>query len=185
MKNKITPTTVWSKDGNLTLKAIKVVKWMSEETTCFTATVVYNGEPAGEVSNEGQGGATFAHFKTPELRERIEAWAATIDPKAIGFNFTDPDFVGYKVTAADICDYILEEHLKAEDTRKTVASIRRRAAKQVWSLKGDEAKGEYRSAAKALKMGYSVEQVIAELKAKGRTLVNDLTDEQIAAHFIS
>ena len=174
-----TPAAVWTKDGFIKLQAVKVVRWMSEETICFTATVIFNDQPVGTATNEGRGGCTHIHFKTPELREKVEAFAATIDPAAIGYGFQS------KVTAADICDHLIEEKDKADHLAKTIASIRRKAAKQVWTLRGDEAKGEYRTAQKALKSGWTLEQVHAELKAKGRRLVSELTDAEIAAHFIA
>ena len=56
----------------LTLKSFKTVKWMSEETVCFTASVLIDGKLIGEASNEGHGGCTFLHFVSPAAEATAE-----------------------------------------------------------------------------------------------------------------
>ena len=47
----------------LTLKNLKIVKEMSEETLCFHATLYLDNKKIGNVSNHGQGGPNDYHFK--------------------------------------------------------------------------------------------------------------------------
>ena len=37
--------------ARITIKSFKTVKWMSEETICFTASVLIDGKVIGEASN--------------------------------------------------------------------------------------------------------------------------------------
>lgn len=46
----------------ITLKNIKVAKFMSEETTCFQAVVYVDGKKAGMAQNDGHGGSTYCHL---------------------------------------------------------------------------------------------------------------------------
>ena len=46
----------------ITLKNLKVAKFMSQETTCFQATVYVDGKKAGTAENEGHGGCTNVHL---------------------------------------------------------------------------------------------------------------------------
>jgi len=54
----------------ITLKNIKVIKRMSHETECFTASVYIDGKKAGSVENTGQGGC---HSYYPANIERLVA----------------------------------------------------------------------------------------------------------------
>lgn len=44
------------------LKNLKIAKFMSEETTCFQATVYVDGKKAGMAQNDGHGGSTYCHL---------------------------------------------------------------------------------------------------------------------------
>tara|TARA_R110000824_G_scaffold15186_1_gene63980 strand:+ start:111 stop:578 length:468 start_codon:yes stop_codon:yes gene_type:complete len=46
----------------LSLTAIKICKWASEETMCFTANICLDGKKAGDVRNSGHGGCHEMHF---------------------------------------------------------------------------------------------------------------------------
>lgn len=173
---------VWTKAGAITLKSIKVVRWMSEETICFTASLVFNGEVVGTVSNEGRGGETFAHID-PSRRSEVEAFAATIDPDAIGYGFLKE--YGKGVSVADICDHIIEQKDKADQKAKTIASIRKKALKGAWVIRSGDAPKTYRSFSKAIKAGMTAEACIAKAKTMpDTTVVSEMSDEAIEAHFI-
>lgn len=45
----------------ISLKSVKIIKSMSEETYCYTATVCLDGKPVMLASNRGQGGADDYH----------------------------------------------------------------------------------------------------------------------------
>jgi len=59
----------------LSLAAVKVCKWASEETMCFTATVKIDGKKVGTVSNEGRGGCDYEDFNSKDAREFYQAEA--------------------------------------------------------------------------------------------------------------
>ena len=44
------------------LKNLKIAKFMSEETTCFQATIYVDGKIAGTAQNDGHGGSTYCHL---------------------------------------------------------------------------------------------------------------------------
>lgn len=48
-----------TKQDRITLKNLKVADFASEETMCFSATVVFDGTPIAEARNDGHGGSTF------------------------------------------------------------------------------------------------------------------------------
>lgn len=48
-----------TKQDRIMLKNLKVADFASEETLCFTATVVFDGTPIAEARNDGHGGSTF------------------------------------------------------------------------------------------------------------------------------
>lgn len=58
----------------LTLKSVSINKQMSEETTCFSATVYINGKRAGVTHNRGCGGPTVVDWSNWDLREDYMAW---------------------------------------------------------------------------------------------------------------
>lgn len=54
----------------ITIKKLKVIKAMSEETLCFTATVYVDGKKAGTAQNRGFGGMTDVYLE-PNFRHAI------------------------------------------------------------------------------------------------------------------
>jgi hypothetical protein len=59
-----------TKQDRITLKNLKVADFASEETLCFTATVVFDGTPIAEARNDGHGGSTFLRA----LKARRRCW---------------------------------------------------------------------------------------------------------------
>ncbi|EKD5486160.1 hypothetical protein ACE08P_004440 [Salmonella enterica] len=71
------------KQDRITLKNFKIAEFASEETLCFTATVVFDGNAIGEARNEGRGGMTFIRAlkdKQSQLSE-AEKFAESLPPK--------------------------------------------------------------------------------------------------------
>jgi hypothetical protein len=60
------------------VRNVKEVKSMSEETMCFTATVVIDGAVVGTVRNDGRGGAHM--YSPPAIADRLEEHAKTLPP---------------------------------------------------------------------------------------------------------
>lgn len=64
----------------LTLKNLKIMKSLSEETLCFSATAYVDGKKAFDVSNRGHGGCNEYHAHNQALMDRAEAYAKTLPP---------------------------------------------------------------------------------------------------------
>jgi hypothetical protein len=63
------------------LKNVKICDWMSEETTCFTASVWIDGKKAGTVENTGKGGCnSYFWNQQPVKGQEFEKWARTLPP---------------------------------------------------------------------------------------------------------
>ncbi len=72
-RNERHPMTKTSTTSRLSVKAVKLHEDMSQETTCFSATIYFDGKRLGKVMNEGCGGCHRYEFGKG-LRE-LEAWA--------------------------------------------------------------------------------------------------------------
>lgn len=113
------------------LKNVKYAEFMSEETSCFRATVLIDGAVAGEVSNEGHGGAD--EFHPWKLAERLNAYGATLPP-TVSKDLRDPHdstkpFV-MKQDAESLIGDLLTEWLMARDLKKLIRK------KMLFTIKG-------------------------------------------------
>lgn len=91
----------------ITLKAVKTAAFASEETRCFTATVLIDGKPAGRVDNDGRGGSHryFPH----DLERRLAAHAATLPQRALNMG-AGREPVMFQPDADTLIDDALEAH---------------------------------------------------------------------------
>jgi hypothetical protein len=106
----------------LSLKSLKIHADMSEETTCFSATIYANGKKAGTVRNEGRGGSHNYYWENPSLGQEIEKWA---NQQPTEFDF---DKIGQ----------IIDNLVMNADI---LASLKRRTKNVTWfRLKGDAPK---------------------------------------------
>jgi hypothetical protein len=67
-------------DVKIEFKKVKHCKWASEETPCFRAEIWVNGDMAGIVKNDGQGGANIYEMQNRELLKKAEAYCKTLPP---------------------------------------------------------------------------------------------------------
>ena len=166
----------------LTLKSFKTVKWMSEETTCFTASVLIDGKVIGEASNEGHGGCTFVRFVSKDAETNAEQFARSVNPADIkGWEFmSDKGF-----TIDCLVDIVVEREMQKKDTARIVAKIRRDAAKKAQYIKTTTQKG-FVSGFKGV-TDLNREKAVAQAKAQPdfKTMVADMTDADIIAWFIA
>lgn len=95
------------------LRNVKYAAFASEETACFSATVIIDGKPAGTVSNQGHGGADMHHPLS--LEERLNAYAKTL-PSYVAFGQT------FDQNAETVISDLLDEHLLKRDYKRAVAS---------------------------------------------------------------
>lgn len=163
----------------ITLKSFKSVKWMSEETNCFTAQILINGTVYGEASNEGHGGCTFVHYKTDVCRGFCEDLAKAAKPSDYGWDFTD------SLTFDNLIDILVERQIEKKETARIVAKIRRDAAKKAQYIKTTTQKG-FVAGFKGV-TDLNREKAVAQAKAHPdfKTMVADMTDAEIAAWFIA
>lgn len=64
----------------LTLKNLKIMKSLSEETLCFSATAYVDGKKAFEVSNRGHGGCHDYRAHDEALLDKADAYAKSLPP---------------------------------------------------------------------------------------------------------
>jgi hypothetical protein len=168
--------------SRLTLKSFKTVRWMSEETICFTATVVLDGKVIGTATNEGHGGETDVHYISDIAKQDAIAFAKSISPLSVaGWEFlADKGF-----TFDNLVDIAVERKDAADHAKKSLASIRRRAAKECWIINADMKKGEFKSFKKAIANGAPFAACASKAISMGYTVVSDLNDEALAAHFVA
>ena len=71
-----------TKQNRITLKNLKVADFASEETLCFTATIVFDDTPIAEARNDGHGGSTFLRALNGKaaLLAQAEAFAKGLPP---------------------------------------------------------------------------------------------------------
>lgn len=95
------------------LRNVKYAAFASDETACFSATVVIDGKPAGTVSNQGTGGSDMHHPLS--LETRLNEYAKTL-----------PSYVAYGETFEHNADTViaglLDEYLLKRDYKRIVAS---------------------------------------------------------------
>ena len=73
---------------DIVLKNVKTHNDMSEETTCFSASIYLDGRRVGTVSNHGTGGCNDYHWENRDAGRRIDSWA---DEQEMEFNFEKLD----------------------------------------------------------------------------------------------
>lgn len=61
------------KQDRIALKNLKVAQFASEETLCFTATVLFDGVAIAQARNDGRGGSTFLHALEGKAVQLTEA----------------------------------------------------------------------------------------------------------------
>jgi hypothetical protein len=154
-------TQITAGNETFTFKSFKTVKWMSEETLCFTATLCLNGKAIGTAENDGHGGCTFIRFNSPELREKYEEQF-----KALGKPLDE------------IADELADLEMEAKHYANHIKRIRKDCSLGIAFLAKDE----------VLTNGYRTckgDRVKVEglmlAKYGSITVLNDLSDEQIIA----
>lgn len=181
-KTMNTDTNTAANLSRLTLKSFKTVKWMSEETTCFTAIVLIDGKPIGEASNEGHGGSTFVRFISPAAEAVSENFAKSVSPIDVkGWEFlADKGFA-----FADLVDIIVGREEEKKETARIVAKVRKNAIKNAHYLKTTTQKG-FVSCFKGV-TDLNRDKAVAQAKShpEFKTMVADMSDADIAAWFIA
>lgn len=75
--------------NRITLKNLKVARFMSQETLAYEALVFFDGECCGTAENSGQGGCTNIHAKPGTQRATLakaDAWAKALPAEVTKFD---------------------------------------------------------------------------------------------------
>jgi len=167
--------------SRVSLKSFKTAKWMSEETICFTATVYLDGKVIGEASNEGHGGATFIRFVSPFAKSTADYFASAVNPNDVkGWEF----MAGKSFDFSDIVDIIVGREEQKKETSRIVSKIRRDAIKKAQYIKTTTQKGFVSGFKGITDLNRSNAVAQAKSHPEFKTMVSDMTDDEIAAWFI-
>ena len=126
-----------TKQNRITLKNLKVADFASEETLCFTATVVFDGSSIAQARNDGHGGSTFLHaLKGKEqLLFEAQAFAKGLPPALLDLDQEGEDPHSINMTL----DYLVEELAASiHGERKIRAAFNRDIGNKVLFIKSDK-----------------------------------------------
>ncbi|WP_432757664.1 hypothetical protein [Pseudomonas aeruginosa] len=123
-----------TKQDRITLKNLKVADFASEETLCFTATIVFDGTPIAEARNDGHGGSTFLRALNGKttLLAQAEAFAKGLPPAPLdlGQEGEDPHYIDMTL------DFLVDELADAMHAeRKVRAAFNRDIGNKVLFIK--------------------------------------------------
>ena len=123
-----------TKQNRITLKNLKVADFASEETMCFSATVVFDGTPIAEARNDGHGGSTFVRALNGKaaLLAQAEAFAKSLPPAPLdlGQEGEDPHYIDMTL------DFLVDELADAMHAeRKVRAAFNRDIGNKVLFIK--------------------------------------------------
>ena len=110
-----------TQQDRITLKNLKVADFASEETLCFTATVVFDGKPIAEARNDGNGGSTFLRALNGKaaLLAQAEAFAKGLPPAPLdlGQPGEEPHYIEMRL------DFLVDELADAMHTDRKVRTL--------------------------------------------------------------
>lgn len=123
--------------NRITIKGLKVAEFASEETTCFTATVYFDGVKVGTVSNDGHGGCNDWHTVNSNAFEDAEAFAKSLPATT----YESEGVVHELPTDLDsVIDDLCDEEREGKRLRRIFLNLYRRKVAyvfdgSVWTLK--------------------------------------------------
>lgn len=109
----------------IVLKNIKVNERLSEETTCFSATIYIDGVRAGEASNRGYGGITeYRGYDAQGMKLLLDAeeYCRKLPPRTYPGADDGKDLV-LKLDLEGFIDDLVTEHLKKRDLESFVRKM--------------------------------------------------------------
>ncbi|OGA61258.1 MAG: hypothetical protein A2710_07240 [Burkholderiales bacterium RIFCSPHIGHO2_01_FULL_64_960] len=108
------------------LKTLKVADFASEETLCFTATVLFDGKPVATASNDGHGGSTHL-LALQGQRDRFaeaQAFAAALPPDVTEYD--DPKDSAGRLIIDITLDYLVDDLAANEHADKKLRAAFKR-----------------------------------------------------------
>jgi hypothetical protein len=111
------------------LKKVKIAKFLSEETTAFTAQLWVDGEYIADASNQGHGGSNDIHHRfdgkglnTRDKVQAFEAWCDAQPPNQSEYGASDMSADLYIGLMVD--DYQEQQQVKRWCKTKTVVRLK-------------------------------------------------------------
>ena len=156
-----------TRQDRITLKNLKVADFASEETLCFTATVMFDGRPIAEARNDGHGGSTFVRALQGQaaLLAQAEEFAKSLPPASLDVEREDDEPLLIDMTLDFLVDQ-LADAMHAE--RKLRTAFNRDIGNKVLFIKDGKLKGIADRAAYFAKLRSRQDQpivILAELPA--------------------
>jgi len=108
------------------LKSLKVADFASEETLCFTATVLFDGQPIAYAKNDGHGGSTFLSPYRPgeAARERLHeasVYAESLPPEVTDYPGANDE--SQRLTIDITLDYLVDHLAETMHTDRKIRSM--------------------------------------------------------------
>lgn len=134
--------------AEITLKGLKVAKFMSEETLAFEAQVYFKGQFCGRASNNGHGGSTMIHAVDDASRSTLaaaEAWAKTLPMEVTNIKNDDGSLFTYQPDFESLVDSVAcqmdeDKSLQQSFKRALKKVLYIREGKVYWMMARDRAK---------------------------------------------
>lgn len=105
---------------NLELKKVKVIPQLSEETTCFYATLYVDGQPAADCSNRGGGAMTDVRFYCMDVKNKVMEWCNQ-NPVVNFIRNKKYEFKGVDIRIDELLmEYRMKKELKAKQKKALV-----------------------------------------------------------------
>lgn len=121
------------------LKNLKVADFASRESLCFTATVVFDGEPIADADNDGHGAATIVRARQGK-RDRLaaaEEFVENLPPEVTEYD--DPTDSSRRFTIEITLDYLVESLACTMHAQKKMrAAFNRDMANKVMYVKAGQ-----------------------------------------------
>jgi hypothetical protein len=105
----------------LTLKAIKIAKFMSEETLAYTANIYWKNKKVGDCKNEGHGGNTMVWLHKASDAQEAEMQKFVMDhPKTKEWlaEFPDSAKYGWQYHLESLVDALAYEKEEIDDLKR-------------------------------------------------------------------
>lgn len=128
-----------TQQSRITLRNLKVAQFASEETLCFRATVLFDGKPIAEASNQGHGGNTDIRALNGQQAkvQEAEKFAKALPP--VISEFDEPHKPGQKMVLPMHLEFLIDELAAEMDADKRLrARFRSDYARKVMFVIGDD-----------------------------------------------
>lgn len=145
----------------IALQALQVAQFASEETLCFSATVVFDGIAIATARNQGHGGPTFIQALEGKQTELAAAEAYAKSFPAQETEFKDPKHPTGKMWLEVDLEYLVDELAEEMNLEKKLRAMFKRHSKRVMFISKGELRFLKKTNAQTLK---DAERVYAKIR---------------------